>query len=84
MGNGRDFMVERRQQWVFAENDFTQHLHSRPGEGSMHEVSRSADAPDLLRAVRCNADIKEVLQDLTKLNIRHNVGIGASMWINVG
>lgn len=49
----------------------------------MHKVSRSVDASGLLRAVRCNADGK-VLQYLTKLNIRHNVGIGASMWINVG
>jgi len=49
----------------------------------VHEVSRSADAHDLFRAVKRHADGKAILQNLTKLKERHNVGIGASVLINV-
>lgn len=36
------------------------------------------DIPDLLRAVKCHAN-DNVLQDLTKLNKRHTVGIRVSV-----
>lgn len=66
-----------------AETGFIQRLHSQPTEGNVHKISRSVDAHDLLRAVKCHTNGKEVPQNLTKLNERHNVGIGASVWINI-
>lgn len=50
----------------------------------LHEVSRSAGTPDLLGAAKGHSDGKEILQDLPKLNGRHNVGKGASVGMNVG
>lgn len=45
-------MVERRQQWVFAETGFIQRLLSQPAEGRVHEIFTSMGLTDLFRAVK--------------------------------
>lgn len=63
---------------MFGETGFIQHLHSQPAEERVCKISRFMDIPDLLRALKCHAN-DDILQDLTKLNKRHILGIGVSV-----